>query len=120
VTRPEDALDRAREAVRRKRAEGAYAEEASLVTDSPSERVGLAQLREWSVIEVDWALVYSTRRLGAPITALKQALLRLLRQYTIELEAQQTRFNLGILARVAELDDRIGELERRSEDGAAE
>jgi hypothetical protein len=114
MTRPEDAVEQARETVARRRGEGAYPREESVPAESPPDRVGLAQLREWSLIEVDRDLVYSTRRLGAPITALKQGLLRLLRQYTIELEAQQSRFNLGILARVAELEDRIAEVERRS------
>jgi hypothetical protein len=42
--------------------------------------------------------VYSTRKGGAPITWFKKLLLRLLRQYTSELEAQQTRFNVGVVA----------------------
>lgn len=61
------------------------------------------QLRQWAVIEVDPREVYSTRRLGAPITFLKRFMLRLLRQYTMELEARQTRFNLALLARLREL-----------------
>jgi hypothetical protein len=36
-------------------------------------------------------------------------LLRLMRQYTAELEARQTRFNLGVLGRLRELERRRGE-----------
>jgi hypothetical protein len=43
---------------------------------------------------------------------MKRFLLRLLRQYTNELEAQQTRFNVGVLARLEEIEARIAELER--------
>lgn len=64
------------------------------------------------MIEVDPREVYSTRRLGAPITLFKRVLLRLLRQYTMELEARQTRFNLALLARLRELES--GEEHRSS------
>ena len=110
MTRPEDALDKARAAAEERRAE--YdADPASGPTALPgaSEAVSDAQLREWAVIEVDPGKLYSTRRLGAPITFFKRALLRLLRQYTLDLEARQTRFNLALLARLRELED-----ERRS------
>ena len=114
MTRPDDALERARREAERRRAEGAYAGD-TLAGPEPHEagRVTPELLREWSLIEVDHALVYSTRRGGAPITGLKRALLRLLRQSTTELEAQQTRFNVGVLAYVRELEQRIAELERR-------
>jgi len=74
-----------------------------------SERVGIEQLREWAVIEVEPATLRSTRRLGAPFTLLKRLLLRLLRQYTSELEARQTRFNLALLD---EVEQRLRALER--------
>jgi hypothetical protein len=113
VTRPEEALERAREAVGRKRAEGGYPGAASTAGDPAApERPTPAQLREWSLIQVDPGLVYSTRRGGAPITTLKRALLRLLRQYTAELEAQQTRFNVAVLAYLGELEARLAALER--------
>ena len=114
MTRPEDAAARAREEAERRRAEGAYTEDTAAGRE-PHEagRVTPELLREWSLIEVDQELVYSTRRGGAPITAAKRALLRLLRQYTTELEAQQTRFNVGLLAYVRELEQRIAELEQR-------
>jgi hypothetical protein len=105
VTKPEDALERARAAAAERRPD--YdADPASGPTALPgaSEAVSDQQLREWAVIEVDPSDVYSTRRLGGPITLLKRALLRLLRQYTLDLEARQTRFNLAVLARLRELE----------------
>jgi hypothetical protein len=104
--RPEDALERARAAAAEQRA--AYeADPAFGPTALPgaSEVVTDEQLRDWALIEVDPREVYSTRRLGAPITFFKRALLRLLRQYTLELEARQTRFNLAVLARLRELEE---------------
>jgi hypothetical protein len=112
VTRPEEALDRAREVAERKRLEGAYpapepgALEASIATP------GLERLGEWAVIAVDPDLVYSTRRGGAPITAFKRLLMRLLRQYHVELEAQQTRFNMAVLDHVRDLERRLARQER--------
>lgn len=113
MTRPEEALERAREAVARKRSEGAYPSDASTAGEAPPpERPTPSQLQEWSLIQVDPELVYSTRRAGAPITALKRGLLRLMRQYTTELEAQQTRFNVALLAYLGELESRLAALER--------
>jgi hypothetical protein len=66
----------------------------------------LARLREWAIVEVDPDLLYSTRKGGAVITWLKRMLLRLLRQYTTELEAQQTRFNVGVVAYLESLEKR--------------
>jgi hypothetical protein len=37
-----------------------------------------------------------------------------LRQYLRELQSQQTRFNLNVLIRVAELEDRVARLEERA------
>ena len=115
MTRPEEALARAREAAERRRAEGDYAEPApgALEASISAERPGLELLGEWAVIEVDPELVYSTRRLGGPITAAKRLLVRLLRQYHLDLEARQTRFNIGLLAHVRELEERVSRLEGR-------
>ena len=101
--RPEQALEAARIAAERKRAEGAYP--ADTVAD-PGWPGGpdLARLREWAIVEVDPELLYSTRKGGAPITWLKRMLLRLMRQYTTELEAQQTRFNVGVVAYLESLE----------------
>jgi hypothetical protein len=94
---PDEALDAARAAAERKRAEGLYPAETTADSGKPA-GPDLARLREWAIVEVDPALVYSTRKGGAPITWFKRLLLRLMRQYTTELEAQQTRFNVGVVA----------------------
>ena len=96
--RPEDALPEAR-----RRAEAAGRSEP--MGPSPGGTPTLEDLREWAVIAVDSDRIYSTRRGGAPITWAKRMLLRLLRQYTAELEAQQTRFNAAV---VAYLEERKG------------
>lgn len=107
MTRPEDALERARSAARPSPAPGDVAQsfERDVAIDVPTDEL----LQEWAVISVDPALVYSTRRFGAPFTLLKRGLMRLMRQYTAEIEAQQTRFNLGVVGRLRELERRRGE-----------
>jgi hypothetical protein len=102
--RPEEAVESARAAAARKRAAGEYPERESAVGSGQSAGPDLARLREWAIIEVDPSLLYSTRRGGAPITWLKRLLLRVLRQYTIELEARQTRFNVGVVAYLESLE----------------
>ena len=81
----------------------------------PTERVSIEQLMEWAAIEPDPDLMRSTRRLGAPITWAKRQLVHVLRQYLRELQSQQTRFNLNVLIRLAELEDRVAHLEERAE-----
>jgi hypothetical protein len=107
VTSPEEALERAREAAERKRAEGVYPPRSE---PAPSDRDYLA---EWAVLRGDPDVVYSTRRLGAPLTALKRLLLRAMRQYLLDVEARQTRFNAAMLDRLDQLERRVSELERR-------
>jgi hypothetical protein len=77
----------------------------------PTERVSIEQLMEWAAIEPDVELMVSTRRLGAPITWFKRKLIHFMRQYLRELQSQQTRFNLNVLIRTAELEDRVARLE---------
>jgi hypothetical protein len=96
--KPEDAADAARAAAERKRREGRYPADTVARPGKPPAGPDIARLREWAIIEVDSELLYSTRKGGAPITWFKRMLLRLLRQYTTELEAQQTRFNVGVVA----------------------
>jgi hypothetical protein len=113
--RPEEATEHAKAEAARKRATGSYREDSDAVRELEEAITGPVtpgQLREWALIEVDTSLIRSTRRAGAPLTWLKRGLLRLLRQYTNELEAQQTRFNIGVLGRLGELERRIAELER--------
>ena len=110
MTGPDDALEAARRAVAARRAEGGYAGvgragalDASILDGEPSRQL----LSEWAVIEIDPDdFVYSTRPAGAPITAAKRLLVRLLRQYLRELEARQTRFNIAVLARLDALEER--------------
>lgn len=114
---PEEALSAAREAAAAARARGAYADDLGGFAIEPTDRITSEQLIEWAAIEPDVALMRSTRRAGAPVTFLKRLLLRGLQQYHNELTAQQTRFNLNLLAYVAELEDRVKALEeRRPED----
>ncbi|HUR87421.1 MAG TPA: hypothetical protein VMY78_18980 [Solirubrobacteraceae bacterium] len=84
------------------------------MTIEPTERVSIEQLMEWAAIEPDPDLMRSTRRLGAPITWVKRQLVHVMRQYLRELQSQQTRFNLNVLIRVAELEDRVARLEERA------
>ena len=113
--KPEDAVRHARDEAERKRAAGGYREDSEAVReleDAITGPVTPEQLREWALIDVDTSLLRSTRRAGAPVTGAKRLLLRLLRQYTNELEAQQTRFNVGVLARLEELEGRLKKLEQ--------
>ena len=113
--KPEEAVERASAEAARKRAAGGYREDSDAVRELEEAITGpvtQSQLREWALIEVDTSLIRSTRRAGAPLTWFKRALLRLLRQYTNELEAQQTRFNIGVVGRLGELERRVAELER--------
>ena len=80
----------------------------------PTERVSIEQLMEWANIEPDVDLMRSTRKLGAPITWAKRQLIHILRQYLRELQSQQTRFNLNLLIRVAEIEDRLARLEEQA------
>lgn len=81
---------------------------------APTERVSIEQFIEWAAIEPDPSEMRSTRRLGAPITFIKRQLLHVLRQYLRELEAQQTRFNLNVVARLAELEERVAKIEQHA------
>jgi hypothetical protein len=114
MTEPEEALERARAAAAQMRAAGAYADEGT-IDPEPSDSITLAKLYEWALIEPDLRDVRSTRRYGAPMTALKHGLLRLLGQYHSALIAEQTRFNVNLLGHLKRLEDRIEALERRAE-----
>ncbi len=79
------------------------------------EAVSARRLAEWAIIEPLESEVYSTRRFGRPITAVKRLLLRLMRQYFDQVTAQQSRFNAHLVAHVIALEDRIAALERAGE-----
>lgn len=119
MTRPEEALEYARAEAARKRAAGVYGEpgpgglDESIVSGRPSAEL----LSRWAVVEGDPRLLYSTRRAGGPITAIKRGLIRLLRQYLADVESRQTRFNIALLASVQDLEHRVERLEETSERG---
>jgi hypothetical protein len=115
--KPEDALDAARAAAAAARERGAYDDTLEGFAIEPTDRVSTETLMEWAVIEPDETLMRSTRRLGAPVTALKRVLLRALQQQFNELTSQQTRFNLHLLIHVAELEDRVARLEASARAG---
>ena len=79
----------------------------------PADSVAIAKLYEWALLEPDLRDVRSTRRFGAPMTAVKRGLLRLLAQYHAALIAEQTRFNVNLLGYLRRLEERIEALERR-------
>ena len=111
MTTPEQALDQARAAAAEMRARGAYGEGTESTELEPSEALTPGNLFEWALIDPDPRNVRSTRRLGAPITALKRLLLRLLNQYHAELIAEQARFNVNVALHVRRLEQRVAELE---------
>ena len=93
---PEEAQRAARERAAGRLVEGALDE--TFEFEAPT----IERLSELAVLEVDHTTLYSTRRGGAPVTWLKRLLLRLMRQYFVELEARQTRFNLAVVAKLRE------------------
>ncbi len=95
---PEEALERAQRA--------SFGEDLSGFTVEPTEEMTFDKLMEWAVIETDPDLVRSTRWWGAPITWYKRLLRRMLRQELGQAYAQQSRFNLMIVARLADLESR--------------
>ena len=111
--RPEDAVSAARAEVERLKALGRYGEPEGGLHVEPAEAVSRAQLLEWALIEPDLSLMRSTRRGGRPITWVKRQLLRGLQQYHNEVNSQQVRFNIHLLRKVLELEDRIEKLERK-------
>jgi hypothetical protein len=117
LSTPEDALSEARRRAEAARAAGEYAEADRLPEIGRPEPTDLGRLYEWAFIEISPEEIRSTRRFGAPITALKRLLGRLLRQHHIELQGQQSRFNIETLVYVARLEQRVAELERRATRG---
>ena len=116
---PEEALHEAR---RRAADDPAAATESDGGVESTEDarRASLHRLATWAVIEPEEAEVYSTRRLGAPITLLKRLLVRLLRQYLVQISAQQSRFNAHVAAHVISLEDRVLALERAARERGGE
>lgn len=111
MTRPEEAVELARRRAAEQRAAGAYGDDLSGFAIEIVDRASIGRLAEYALIEPDPDEVYSTRRLGAPVTWLKKGLLRALWQYHRQITGQQTRFNVALMAYVAELEGRIERLE---------
>lgn len=109
---PEEALQRARAAA----AEHDCAEQPVSLDASPVTRISETKLVEWSLIEPQLDRVYSTRRLGAPITWVKRGLIRMLRQYLGEALAQESRYNALATVHILNLEDRVRDLEERLRD----
>ena len=112
--KPEEAVEAARQRAEEARARGAYADDLERFAVEPLDTVTLERLLEWAVIEPDVDLVYSTRRYGAPITAVKRGLVRALRQYLGQGFAQQTRFNIQLAVFVGHLQERVERLEEQA------
>lgn len=118
--KPEDAPARARELAAARRSQGGYAgvgEGGALDETFDFETPTVERLSELAVIDVDHQSLYSTRRGGAPVTALKRLLLRLMRQYFVEVEARHTRFNLAVVSTLQDLDRRVRRLEDERSSG---
>jgi hypothetical protein len=109
---PEEAAATARQRAQERVEQGEYSE-AERLEALADERPALDRLSDWAVIDVRLDNVRSTRRGGAPITRFKRFLVRMLRQYNNEEQAQVTRFNVHLLGYAAALEDRVERLERR-------
>lgn len=120
MTRPEDAVQQARDGAAEMRRQGAYGEATAIRHGPPPSGTSELKLYQWALIEPDTSDVRSTRRLGAPITALKRLLLRLLVQYHMQLTGEQTRFNVALLGYVKGLEARVEELEAQLREQAAD
>ncbi len=111
MTRPEEALSHAREQAAQARAAGGYARSLPAEPAGPAWSHRLERMLELAVLEPDLDQVRSTRRLGAPITFAKRALVRTLDQYNRQLIAQQQAYNRELALFVAQLATRVDELE---------
>ena len=112
MTEPHEALAAARRAA----AAAGDAPEAPPPWELGDTSASARRLAEWAVIEPEPTQVYSTRRYGRPITAVKLLLVRMLRQYIGQVSAQQSRFNAQVAAHVVRLEQRVAELEEAAAD----
>jgi hypothetical protein len=115
VTTPEQALEAARAAAAERRESGEYPSAETTIEPLSGAPPSYRRLLEWALIDPDLGDVRSTRRWGAPITAAKRGLLRLLAQYHAELIAEQTRFNVNLVHYLRALEQRIEQLEQERE-----
>jgi hypothetical protein len=109
---PEEALAAARRAAGRAAADDSEPAPWEL----PGAVASARRLAEWAIIAPEPDEVFSTRRFGWPITAFKRLLVRLLRQYLGQMNAQQSRFNAHLAAHVLRLEERVAELEQAAHD----
>lgn len=107
---PSEALAAARRAAAERPAAAGAPEAPPWSLDDPV--ASARRLAEWAIIEPEQAEVYSTRRFGRPITALKRLQIRFLQQYLGQISAQQSRFNAQIAAHVMRLEERVAALEQ--------
>jgi hypothetical protein len=112
---PEAALEAARAEAAIARAQGAYPDVSEGFRVEPVERITRDRLLDWGLIEARPDEVRSTRALGAPVTALKRLLVRLLRQQQQQLSYDQTRFNLNLVVYAHALEERVAALEAEVE-----
>ena len=111
MTSVDDALAIARRRAAHGRASGRYPEPGPAPLEETF-AVDRDTLTEWATITVAPETLYSTGRLGPLMTRGKRLLVRLLAQHHGEVETRQSRYNLALLERVRELEDRIEQLER--------
>jgi hypothetical protein len=109
---PEEALAEAGRRASVARAAGEYTDADRMPVLGRPEPTDLARLHEWALIEIPPEEIRSTRRLGKPITFLKRVLGRLLVQHFNEMTAQQSRFNLEMLAYIIRLERKLAEVQR--------
>ena len=111
--RPQDALAAARAAAAAAAQADGEPAPPELVLGA-TDAVTLERLLEWATIEPDPSKVYSTRRLGLPITLVKKGLARALRQQTAQMAGAQARFNVQLVLYVSQLADRVERLEEQA------
>ncbi|HEY5428218.1 MAG TPA: hypothetical protein VIK04_03815 [Solirubrobacteraceae bacterium] len=88
MKKPEQALAAARAAAARRAPAGDGPDAADDAGwGEPPSADSVRRLAEWAIIEPERGHVYSTRRYGRPITAVKLLLIRLLRQYIGQMSA---------------------------------
>lgn len=112
MSSPEEALNEARRRAAERRPPGSPGTGA--VPDpevTETQQDSLRRLAAWAMIEPDESEVYSTRAWGAPVTGVKRLLIRLLRQYLVQVTAQQSRFNAHLVAHLIALEERVSRLE---------
>ncbi len=107
---PEEALSAARQRAAAARPASQAPEPAPGAAETQKD--SLRRLAAWAMIEPDETEVYSTRAWGAPVTLVKRLLIRLLRQYFVQVTAQQSRFNAHLVAHLIALEERVARLEQ--------